>query len=201
MLLKIRLGLVVFTLITSLGCSAQSIENKHREKYQLATNPQLRYDITVTITDSPGLFEIAEGSAYYEAKNCTFKVVQGVYFHPDYKVPIKLHKQNDTTYVGSVYLDAMLDEDYFGQDKCQWQMTSMSVTLKATGANEETRFSPSLMQSQIIQLAPVKYYFWKGRYPKSKTPDFPSFGETNIEKYKPEIRNDLFTITLSPTKI
>lgn len=40
-------------------------------------------------------------------------------------------------------------------------------------------------------------FFWKERYPNSRIDDFPSFGETGIENFMPEIRDNIFFITFT----
>lgn len=181
----------------------KSVASENREKYRLNPNPTQRYDIVLTIAGAPGPFELMEGYAYYEAPNCTFVVdpVAGVRSHPDYGLPIQLRKLDNGLYVGTVYFDAMLDEDYFGEEKCRWDMTSIGVRLKATGAEAETRFAPSLTHAQVAAGKPVRYYFWKELYPRSKMDNFVTSGETDIGKYKADIRDNLFTITLSPKEV
>ena len=76
-------------------------------------------------------------------------------------MPISYRKLNDRTYVGTIYLDAMLDEGYFREGVCHWQFTSTTAVLKATGAHAETGFSPYLMREQILPQQAVKQYFQK----------------------------------------
>ncbi|WMD21931.1 hypothetical protein RAS12_06030 [Achromobacter seleniivolatilans] len=176
-----------------------SVAGEHREKYRQNPNPAQAYEIILSVANAPGTFESVEGHAYYEAPNCSFVVdrAAGVRSHPDIGLPVLLHKRQDGSYTGTVYFDAMVDDEYFGNGTCRWKMTSMSVRLMATGAKAETRYAPSLTNRQVADACPVRYYFWKGTYPSSRTSGFAAFGETDPAKYRTEIRDDLFSITLA----
>ena len=174
-------------------------------KYKQNPNPKQRYDITVTIADAPGPFESVEGFAQYEASDCVFVLDRfaGVTSKPRYRMPIVIRKINESTHVGTIYLDAMLDEDYFGKGACHWQFTSTTVMMKASGEKTESLFSASLSLIQVSKLESVKTYFRKEVYPR--VPDFEGFsssGQVDRSKFVPSLSDDdLFTIALAPTKV
>jgi hypothetical protein len=53
---------------------------------------------------------------------------------------VELRKVAEGEYRGTLYVDRMLDEDYYGRGVCKWEFTGAGAMLKATGAEEETRF-------------------------------------------------------------
>lgn len=173
----------------------------HASRYRPNPHPRKGYRIIMTLADAPGPFESVHGSAYYEASNCSYVIshVAGVRGNPDYERSIEFDKLNGTTYAGTVYIDAMLDEDYFGDGMCHWQMISMGVTLKATGLRTETRFAPSLMRAQVTAQESLTTYFQKEFYPRDTSiENFAEFGQVDRSRYGPDVADeDLFSITLT----
>ncbi len=172
-------------------------------KYQRNPAPGRRYDITLAITDAPGPFGSVEGFAQYEAPNCVFTLdsIAGVHSIPRHRMPVTYRKLDDSTYVGTIYLDAMLDEDYFANGICHWQFTSTTAVLKATGAHAETGFAPSFELEEALAQKSMTKYFWKERYPRESIEDYSEFGRPSAENFKSEIRDNLFTITLTPKEV
>ena len=178
--------------------SAAEVEAKYRQN----PSPQQRYDIMMTIENAPGPFELVRWSAQYEAPECIYTMSKfaGVHSRPHTAINVDFKKMNETTYVGSVYLDAMLDEDYFGNGACIWRMTFFNVSLMATGTNLETRFLASISEKTVTSKEKTIVYYAKIRYPRSQMDNFTDSGHTDINRYKPEIRNDVFSINLMPSK-
>lgn len=85
----------------------------------------------------------------------------------------------------------------YGRGVCHWTFSGASVLLKATGAEEETRFLSFIETATVTGQTASREYYWRERYPRSETTDFPAIGERSIEKFKPDIRDNLFTITLA----
>ncbi len=170
-------------------------------KFRLNPNPLQRYHITLTIRNAPGPFEKVGFGAAYEAKDCSYVISElgGVRGNPDQSVEMQFKKLDSNTYVGTMHLDAMIDEDYYGNGVCHWRLTGMGVELMATGAEEETRFSSSLDAQSIMAQEVKTVYFLKEDYPKDVIMDgFIASGQENrgvfVSKYKDD---DLFTITLT----
>lgn len=192
------------------GRSPHAVESRKDEspmqahKFRLNPNPKQRYDITMSIRDAPGPFEYVRFRASYEAKGCSYVIseFEGVRGHPEHHVELDFRKLDDHTYVGTLYLDAMVDEDYYGNGVCHWQMTGMGVGLKATGAEKETRFSSSLMLESIQGQRSQETYLWKDRYPREEGYDnFPEFGEETLDKVPIDERDEFFAITLTSREV
>jgi hypothetical protein len=108
---------------------------------------------------------------------------------------------SDTEYVGTVYTDRMLDEDYNGRGVCHWKLIQFRVHMKATGADGETLFIASIPDEKLLVGEPQKLFFWKEEYPRSEVKNYPYVGDTDRSKLAPQISDDdLFTVIFMPSK-
>lgn len=184
-----------------------SIELKERP------DPQRAYRIVMTIADAPGPFAQVEASTRYDAVNeeecgqlSSIPGAEGIASHVSTQPRVQLEKLSDTTYAATVYADRMVDEDYFGRGVCHWKFSYVSAMLRATGDEKETRFLPTIEAEEIAAGKTVTWYFWKGGYPvdtplPSDGKGFADFGYRSIEKFKPELRDQLFSVTLAAKEL
>ncbi len=168
---------------------------------KLNPQPKRAYLITMKIEGAPGPFAVVRGVAQYDVENAEcgrYLKIAGVFPSMTSMEAFPLTRISDTEYQGTVYADLILEEDYFGRGVCRWRFMQAQVVLKATGANEETRFLPSLPAEAVYAQESEKRYFWNERYPRSQTENFPSFGRMDIAEFAKQISHDeLFTITLA----
>jgi hypothetical protein len=169
-----------------------------RHKFRVNPNPKRRYDITMTIKDAPGPFGYAGFGVQYDAPDCIYwsDKIAGTTSSPMRMLKLPIRKIDDATYVTTVYLDGMLDEDYYGDGVCHWQLTDVTGGLKATGADMETGFGADISPKTVVAQKPVVKYYWKGGYPRSRVPNYADLGFSDVQRYKPELREELFSITL-----
>lgn len=172
---------------------------------KLNPSPRKAFEVTLTLKDAPGTFGLVQGAAQYDVSNeaeCgKIQPETGTAGRITSQEDFALKKISDTEYRGTVYLDLMQDEDYYGRGVCHWEFSGASVLLKATGADADTRFL-SFVEGKTVtaQQSQTKYY-WREGYPHSGMDDFPDVGELTPEKFKPEIRDNLFTITLAAKEV
>lgn len=173
-------------------------------------NPKRAYRIVMEIENAPGPFAIVQGAAQYDVTNeeeCgEFRAMAGGYNREVNHVPLQWEKISDTTFATTIYADLMLDEDFFGRGLCRWKFTHANASLSATGSESETKFQPDMTAEEIESGETVKWYFWNGGYPvdlplPSDGKGFADFGYRSVEKFKPEIRDQLFGITLSAMEV
>ncbi len=165
-------------------------------------DPQRAYRIVMTIDNTPGPFAMIEGSSQYDVINhneCGYidpgtESISRINTHP----PIEWKPIGEDRYEATVYADLMLDEDYYGRGMCRWKLTAANALVRATGAETETRFLPGISAEKIMAGTPLILHFANMRYPRSGMDGFADFGEAEPYKYKPEIRDQLFTITMTP---
>jgi hypothetical protein len=172
--------------------------------------PKQAYQLTMVIENAPGPFGLIEGSAQYDVTNhktCGERnPVSGTRSRISTHPPIEWKPMGNGQYLATVYPDLMVDEDYYGNGVCRWKLMGASALLKATGTETETRFLPALDIEDILAERTVKRYFWKGGYPTepdtaSGEKGFPDLGYQDFNKFRPELHDDLFAITLSAKEV
>ncbi|KFA33958.1 hypothetical protein [Xanthomonas vasicola] len=173
--------------------------------YRKNPHPTQAYRITMSIEDAPGPFEWISGTAYYEMTNrdaCTpFDRSLGMSTkQKEDGIPIHFQKVSGTTYVATVYADGMVNADYYNKGICIFELNGVGISLKATGKEEETRFQPALFKKEIYSSTPKITYFWKERYPKAGMDNFPDGGESKVNEFNDNARNNIFKITLATEK-
>jgi len=170
-----------------------------RHKFRVNPNPKRRYDITMTIKDAPGPFGYVGFGAQYDAPDCRYWTSKfaGTTSSPMRMLTLPNKKLDDTNYVATVYLDAMLDEDYYGDGVCHWQLTSVTGGLKATGADVETGFGADISPNTILAQGEETRFMWSEYYPRAGVDNFAELGEKTLDKVPLERRNEFFTITLA----
>lgn len=154
----------------------------------------------MTVADAPGPLRLMSAGAFYQA-DCAYLLnrLEGAMAYPEQHIPIMFDRIDDTTYEGVLHLDAMVDEDYFGNGLCRWRMVSFGATFRATGSAYETSFIPTLMLDDVTSGRPVTVHFWTMAYPREKGLDgYRDFGEKSPTKFRPDLRDELFDITLVP---
>ncbi len=174
-----------------------------RHKFRINPDPKRRYDITMTIKDAPGPFGMVKFWAHYLAPDCMYWTDKfaGATGKPTHTIEMPLQKLDDMTYVGSVYLDGMVDEDYYGNGLCRWQLTEVAVGLKATGTDGETGFAPDISPETILAQREETRFMWSEYYPRAGIDNFAEFGEKTLDKVPLERRNEFFTITLASKEV
>lgn len=202
------LGMVLAALAytTTAGCNPVAREKTDME-YKQNPSPTQAFRITMTIKDAPGSFASMRALAHYDVVNreCLRppKDNPGGHTAPVPTAPTEFAMQRiaDGVYAGVVYADLMLDEDYTGHGMCRWQLTSVVVQMKATGADGETLFLPSITDRKLLSEEAKTVYFNKRTYPRVEMDNFPDTGVADRSRFGPSIRDeDLFTVTFTPRK-
>lgn len=132
-----------------------------------------KYEVTVTFKDAPGKFEIAKLVENYSARNCRYTTnrMAGATMLAHYQPEFALQKISDTVYRGEFYTDRPLNEDYYGQGVCLWELFAVSLGFQANGNQKSTYFSESIDKEFLQELsekgtkAKLVYYHQKRNYP------------------------------------
>jgi hypothetical protein len=168
--------------------------------------PKQAYRITMTIENAPGPFASMTALAQFDVvnKECLRPPKDNPGGHtspvPTEDVEIPLQKVSDNTYSGMVYADQML-EDYNGRGICHWKLMQFRVHMKATGAEGETLFIPSIPDDKLLSGQPETVYFNKIGYPRSGSDNFPDTGLNDRGRFGPSIPDeDLFTVRFTSSK-
>lgn len=177
--------------------------------------PVKAYLVTLRIHGAPGTFQHVRGSAQYDVVNeeqCGhIEPATGTPSRITSQEPLELTWISDEEYQGTLYLDRMQDQDYYGRGLCRWEFTGAGALLKATGAHEETRFltfmdAPELMAGKMYtrhypqhdypRAGPVK-----GRPDLPWRDDYPSRGREDLNEFVPELQDALFSISMTAVEI
>jgi hypothetical protein len=165
-------------------------------------HPRMRYEITMTIQGAPGPFDSISGFVQYKVSNdrCVpLTPISGATLPPEKSVPLKLSHVSDNVYKGTLYVDLLQDEDYYGLGVCHWAIVAASADLKIKNA----ALTPAIFHDDIVAQKSVATYFVNGDYlaaPKNTGDEQVITGSPNRALYGSDgsgSRADLFSVTLS----
>ncbi len=213
----LALGLSLALLTTSCGSSAMQnpsrpvrhadVKDNQPPRPQIRRNPNpTAYEITMTIENAPGPFGWIEGVMQYETAlddPCMPDLggMAGTRMRLKERIPVTLTKVGENQYRGVYYTDLLVDEDYYGLGVCRWSMIAARVTLRAGMEEDEANFFENIFFDDLVSKDRVKAYFWKGRYPKGQIKGMNVPGEEALEKFKPEVRDELFALAFDIRKL
>ncbi|MDM0090471.1 MULTISPECIES: hypothetical protein [unclassified Variovorax] len=167
---------------------------------KLNPHPRMRYEITLTIADAPGPFDAVEGSAGYQVSNdrCVpLAPISGARPTPRKNVPIALTRVNEAIYKGSLYVDLLVDEDYFGLGLCRWSMPFADFDLQIGNL----AFAHSIALEEILAGNSVTRYFNKISYvsedARSPKNDHSRVSSGNASRAEFKDPGNTFSMTLS----
>jgi hypothetical protein len=176
--LHIPLVLLLALVVSACGASMQKPDLK------MNPNPKKRYEVTMAIQDAPGPFDSINAYAVYQVLNDVCVALQpgsGARLAPYKKLPITLTRSGDS-YVGTIYADQMLDEDYYGLGVCKWTLTIAGVELKARTNTFGAYLN--INDKNVISSQPKVTYFGHSVYTDPKVENFDYKGEDKREAFK-----------------
>ncbi|MDR1076644.1 MAG: hypothetical protein LBL59_10275 [Xanthomonadaceae bacterium] len=205
-------GTILLAVLLASGLPGCDSYSEHRLQQQVARTvrhnpkPQHGYRLTLTLHDAPGPFQKVEGVVQYTVENhhsCGYKapITKIVISSHSELIHLPLEKVSDTEYTGIIYTDLLLDDNYYGRETCHWQLLDARTLVRATGIQKETTFITEILYESIISQGGKTQYYWKARYPYSNIYDPADYGSPDPDRFIPEARNDLFSITLMAREI
>jgi hypothetical protein len=187
-------ALTVLLALTTTACG----QAMKQPDVKLNSHPKMRYEITLTIEDAPGPFESVVGYANFETDtNCVPEAPitaanYGSQYPVGHSMLVPFHVVGANTYQGTMYMDWLKDEDYYGLGVCRWRLTSFSIPMKAG----EVTFSPAITGDEIASRKPKVEYFPKRLYGDNSVPNMRvSSLATNYVATR--IQADFFSTTLT----
>ncbi|NCT70739.1 MAG: hypothetical protein GXC75_07325 [Xanthomonadaceae bacterium] len=200
----ILLGIALFS-ITACG---DTVDTKQRPQYRENPNPVQAYRLRMHIHDAPGPLKVTVSATQHDVVTleCLPPPNANPGGHlspiPTNDIPFRLERVSEAEYAGVFYTDGMIDEDYHGRGICRWELIQVQVQLRATGAEQETRFIASLDREQVEQGEGKQTYFWKARYPRVEDFDaFPDFGESDIDAVPERSRPEFFSVSMETEEL
>jgi hypothetical protein len=202
--LMLKWILLACTVTLPITACSRPMHDRTLAEYRENADPRRAYRVTMTIRDAPGPLKIMVSAAQYDVVNreCLPPPKENPGGRsspvPTRDIPFELTEVSEGVYQGTVYADAMLDEDYHGRGVCRWELIQAQVQLTATGASGETKFIASVSSREgDFRPGNVKtLYYWKGQYPHAGVENYPDFGREDVGRYRPELRGELFAIIL-----
>jgi hypothetical protein len=174
-------------------------------------NPQPKqvYQLTMTIADAPGPFASVEGFMQFDVstRECLPPSSENgghLWPLPTHNIPIIWTRVSDTEYTGLVYIDGMIDEDYYGLGVCRWKLIQARADMKASQLKGETRFMPNIHPDKLQAQQPEITYLVKTSYvrdPDTILENPVSFGQTDRLKMSHLRDDEMFTVTLTPKAV
>ncbi|MCF3499649.1 hypothetical protein B9Y75_03335 [Stenotrophomonas maltophilia] len=173
---------------------------------KLNPTPRKAYELVLRLKDAPGDFAVVEGVAQYDVTNedqCGhIEPATGTAARITSQEPVELRKVADGEYRGTVYLDRMLDEDYYGRGVCKWEFSGAGAMLKATGADGETRFLSFIEAAPFVKGETKTRHYPRADYPRvNEIPDYGASGQEDPTKFRPELQNALFSASLEADEV
>lgn len=173
---------------------------------KLNPSPSKAYELVLRLKNPPGDFAVIEGVAQYDVSNedqCGYiEPETGVAARITSQEPVTLRKVGDNEYRGTVYLDRMLDEDYYGRGVCNWTFSGAGAMLKATGADGETRFLSFLNADPFVKGQTETRHYPRGDYPRvTDLPNYGATGQQDPSRFRPELQDALFSASLTANEV
>jgi hypothetical protein len=203
-----RRAVMFMTLFTSACNSSMKTPDIKRNPH-----PSMRYEIILTSRDAPGPFDSVSGYMQHQLldKRCVPESPwEGVRAMPDAPIHFAFTRRSDREYVGTVYLDLLQDENYFGLGVCHWTMTLVGASIKAGAA----AFAVSISMEDIVAGRPVLAYLPKQAYFEGSDAVAGSEGAIRLDKsisgmpagtpvaeYAAEHPDEFFTVTLTGSAV
>jgi hypothetical protein len=164
-------------------------------------HPRMRYEITMTIKGAPRPFDSISGFVQYKVSNdrCVpLNPISGATLPPEKSVPLEWSHVSDNVYKGTLYVDLLQDEDYYGLGVCHWAVVAARASLKV----KQVDFSPYLFVDSILKQAPETLYFSKKQFEavgrgELVPPVVSGVLPAQYRNFKPEWQQDMFPVTLS----
>jgi hypothetical protein len=182
-------ALIISVALLATGCSRLMDPDIKQNPH-----PVKRYEITMTIDGAPGPFELIEGHMQFVISNplCAPQdLVSGARPTPIERPPITLTRVNDRLYKGTIYLDLLQDEDYYGLGVCQWKMVASIMSLQA----HDVSMGADISYDDIVAQRTVTQYMAKELYHGSAVKDL-NVGAGPISDYIAKNRDKFFSITI-----
>lgn len=176
--------------------------------------PTQAYEIRLILSNASDLssaadgkspFTVVEGTVQFDASNGArcgkSNALSGHVPSLSSHEPFRLSRVSATEYVGTVYADMLLDEDYYGRGVCHWALTGARVALRARADIAATRFVAGLPAKEVLAGGTQARYFWKGYYPRFEDGQHTDYGNNQLDAVSADKLNEFFTVTLTSRKI
>ena len=167
----------------------------------LNPSPQMAYDIRITLKDPPGPFAEINAAAQYDVANpgqCGEpQPLSGAIPRITTNESVKLERVSDTEFMGRVYVDQVLDEDYYGRGVCRWEFIETRVSFRASDDPMSSSFIATLHADAVESGASKATFFWSGHYPKAEIDNYSTIGHAALDHVEEADQHEFFQVEIS----
>lgn len=167
----------------------------------LNPSPQKAYEIRITLKDPPGPFAEIDAAAQYDVTNpgeCGEpQPISGAVPRISTNEKVSLTRVSDTEFVGRVFVDQVLDEDYYGRGVCHWKFVETRVSFRESSDPMATWFVAALGADEIEAGGSKPTFFWEGHYPKAKIDNYAEFGDDSLDNVPDAQKPEFFQVVMS----
>ena len=212
-LLLLSLVAVATTACTSKTSESESMNasakigdtsTQHEPLRNLNPSPMKAYDIRVVLKDPPGPFAEVVAAAQYDVANAAEcgepQPLSGAIPRISSSEPIELTKLSETEYTARVYVDRILDEDYYGRGTCRWELVEARVALTGSADSTATTYVTALTADAIIQQSFDKIFFSSIHYPRVDIENYTNFGRKTLNGVADHMKGTFFEVEMSATE-
>lgn len=211
----LRWALPTLVLLATAGCGSNYADSQAKAPLRkLNPAPTQAYEIRLTLANASDLssaadgkspFTVVEGTVQFDASNGArcgkSNALSGHVPTLSSHEPFRLSRVSATEYVGTVYADMLLDEDYYGRGVCHWALTEARVAFRARADIADTRFVAGLSAKEVLAGGTQARHFWKGYYPRFEDGQHADYGMNQLDTVPADKLNEFFTVTLTARKI
>ena len=167
----------------------------------LNPTPQKAYDIRIVLKDPPGPFAEIDAAAQYDVVNAGEcgepQPISGAVPRISTNEVVRLERVSDTELAGRVYVDRVIDDDYYGRGVCRWKFVEVRVSFRASDDPYATWFVVKLPAEAVEAGSNEKLFYWNGYYPNAEIDNYAEFGIASLDKVPEAQRSEFFEIELS----
>ena len=186
----------------TMNSSSQAEDSDARSKPLRNLNPAPKeaVHIRIKVTGAPGALPFIDAAAQYDVTNsaeCGKLRSSGAFPTISSSEAVELTKVADDEYSGVVYMDRIIDEDYYGRGVCHWEFVEARASFRASEDVKATWFVVDLPAEIVQKKSSKKLFYWTGYYPKAKSDNYAEFGDEALENVPADKRSEFFTIEMS----
>jgi hypothetical protein len=162
----LTLSLVLSLSVLLAGCDKGAAE----PVVVLVPQPHQALRVTLDTARSPGPFDTAQGEVLYKVETTSNRCLAwkekfaGVPVAAEHYMKFAMKKTGPTTFEGIIFVDQIVDQDYYGLGKCHWSIDNVAVTAMLHGKLFES------FLGQVPNPVPTPTYFVISDYTGSRPP-------------------------------
>lgn len=105
-------------------------------------SPKDRYEITLTIEDPPGVVQRIDGQVQFDIEGVYHDCmpyadrIAGIKPKSSFTRPVDFERKSNNTYIGYIFADWLVDEDYYGLGICKWLLTGVAASIHIGKADQ-----------------------------------------------------------------